>query len=255
MNISKTELLDLEKQIQVYLKEAGTYIKKHWYSIASLSYKDKRDLSTNIDVEVENILREKLQKLLPEAGFIVEEGSTQTKVEYNWVIDPIDGTKFFATHAPYFFTQLALIQKRQPILGGIYNPISDQLFSGSLGNGARLNSIDINLPFRTSTDEAVIEVDFGKNDLELEWKVGVFKELVKKFYRVRITSGILLPYLFTGTVDAFICLNKDVKQVDLEPGIAIARECNLKSEYVPGNNREMLIISCPPLFDEIKASL
>src|SRR6266446_2402853 len=92
MELSKEFLFDLQYSTAALVKDVGIYIYEQWQKEHTVSYKDFRDVATEVDVEAEKRLREGLQKLFPEAGFIVEEGK-DAKKKYNWIIDPLDQTK------------------------------------------------------------------------------------------------------------------------------------------------------------------
>src|SRR3990167_5437018 len=126
MDYTAADLKELEKTLEPIVKQEGEFIRRSWDSIASVSFKDKRDVVTNIDIEVENRLKEKLRKLVPEAGFIVEEGVSEKKEVYNWIIDPVDGTKNYVHQFPLFDTKIALKKGDEPILGQIHFPASSQ---------------------------------------------------------------------------------------------------------------------------------
>ncbi len=137
--ISSGELKNLQHASADLVLQAGRQVFESWHSIKMISYKNSRDVVTDVDVDVEQELRDDLGNLFPRAGFIVEEGKDTKNDEYNWTIDPVDQSKNYATGFPVFYVQVSLLYKNEPILGHIYNPVSDQLFSASKGNGAFLN--------------------------------------------------------------------------------------------------------------------
>ena len=248
--INKSDLQQLEVKTSKIIKEAGKFIYESWekFDLIKSALKDKRDVVTNIDVEAENMIREKLAHLLPEAGFIVEEGQNSPK-EYSWVIDPIDGTKYFSSHTPLFVTQLALVKGLEPILGVIYNPMSQQLFSASLENGARLNNQILLEKTRTDPNTAILEWDGGGNFIKHPWKIPLHNALLKSFYRVR-SFGAYSIYLTTGAFDAYVFLEQ-IKIVDIKPNIIIMKEAGLKVQTFKFNNHPVTVCSNQKLIDYI----
>lgn len=255
MNLSTKDLEDLENQTAKILKISGEYILKHWHEAHKLSFKNKRDMASEIDVEVENLLRQELAKLLPEAGFIVEEGKSEKAKVYNWTIDPIDGTKYYVNDAPLFLTQIALVKNDKPILGQVYNPTSQQFFSASLGNGAFLNGNKLIDRTRQNLDEAIVDINFGGNDDQLDAKLKAFSTISRVTYRVRVTGSFLFIYLVTGAIDACINLNKGVKIVDLAPGMIIMQEAGLSVVEVNFSGLNGLIVSNKKLIESLKKIL
>lgn len=232
MNLSKRELKDIETRAAQKLLEIGKFIMSHWHKIEGVSFKDGRDIVTNVDVEAENLLRSHLTRIFPDAGFIVEEGKTVKKSRYNWVIDPIDGTKQYISQLPIFKTQIALLYNDKPILGCVYNPVSAQLFSASLGNGAYLNGKKLGELLERPPHQAIIDVDFGGISETIEERIRIFSALAKKFYRIRIFAGIFSIYIVTGAFDATLSVVDDPKIYDVVPHDIITTETGIAVEYL-----------------------
>ena len=252
------DLFSIATEVKPLILEAGDIIRKAWEKKDFISHlKDERDIVTETDIEVEEYLRKNLYKILPQAGCIVEEGKTEMKGEFNWTVDPIDGTKFFAHGAPLFFTQVSLLQKGEPVLSFVYQPISNQMFSAIKNKGAFLNGIQISQPKSVSLESAIVEFDLGNlHSANNKWKFKVVEKLCSKIYRPRFSSGYLNPYLATGAVDATI--NADIVQpfsiknkVDLYPHNLILEEAGFHKEIVKFETGNVLITSSKELLKKI----
>lgn len=256
MNLSEKDLLELVQKITPFIIKAGKIIKDSWYSIKSFNFKDKRDLATDVDIQVENYLKENLSVLLPEAGFYVEESKSELRINYNWSIDPIDGTKYYAGLFPIFVTQIALLKGSEPLLGLIYNPVSNQLFTASKNNGTYFNYHKVIPHAKTHPEEAIVEYDFGGNDDEIDSKIKIFNKLVKCFYRVRIFGGTIVSYMITGAIDAYILVNKKNKLVDRAPNKIILQEAGFVSRNISiPQYKDILVITNQKLFESIEILL
>lgn len=256
MNFTSSDLKDLQDETVPIVRTAGEYILKYWNKINNISYKDKRDVATNVDVEVEEMMREKLKKIFPEAGFIVEEGKTEKELVYNWCIDPIDGTKNYANRLPMFSTQIALVKKNDSVLGHVFNPCSNQFFSASLGNGSFLNNQKVIAYVRSDPRECILDIDVRGFDNDTLWKLKIFSKLARKFYRVRLAGGFMMVYIIIGGIDGFLTLDRGVKLVDLLPGEIIIKEAGLKAEFVKlENNRKIFIAANQSLFQLLKTEI
>ncbi len=142
-------------------KQAGNIIKQNFSASHSspVTYKDQYNIVTTTDIAAEQAIFAILKKEFPSHIFFSEEaGLTKTTSEYLWVIDPLDGTSNFAQHIPFFCVSIALFQHGQPILGVIFDPIHDELFTAETSKGAQLN----NTPMTPSNTEAL-----GKSVLAL----------------------------------------------------------------------------------------
>ena len=246
------ELLGIEQKCSLLVKQAGSLLTKGFEVSQEIEYKDLRDMVSKLDIKVESFLREGLSNILPNSGFIVEEGENKQSGDYTWMIDPIDGTKNFVARAPFFYTQFALLYKNNPILSEIYQPISNQLFSAISGNGAFLNHIKIEANTRTKPEESIIDLDFrGIEDLDLKLKI--FNELPKYFYRVRSSGGMFSPYLVTGAFDGYLDLFRTSKYFDIIPRILLFKEAGLQAKYIEvKENKKIFICAKQDLFGFIE---
>ena len=255
MNLSRDDLLKLEHNVSDLLKTLGNTLTQEWQHIQQVSLKENREPVTEFDIKIEKDIQQELAKLLPNAGFIVEEGDDIEGEEFHWIIDPIDQTKNFIGQIPLFYTQVALVHKEVPILGVIYNPVSGQLLSASRGNGTKLNYNPIAKSVKQKLDEALVDIDFGGNNRGLDWKIPALGKLAEVAYRIRITGGAFAPYLITGGIDAFVVLNEKTKVVDQMPRIILARELGLSFEILNIGNHKIYIAGSKPVFEAIKDTL
>ncbi len=114
------------------------------------------DLVTQADYAVSDFLIEVISKAYPEHGIYSEELSEviNPKSDYLWMIDPIDGTRNFANHIPFWCTLVALWHKEELVLGAAYNPVADQLFFAEKGKGATFNGKSIHVNSIESLDHS-----------------------------------------------------------------------------------------------------
>lgn len=250
--LSQNNLLKLEHNVSDLLKTQGKTLSQEWQHIQQVSLKEHREPVTEFDIKIEKDMRIELAKLLPDAGFIVEEGEKTEAKEFNWIIDPIDQTKNFIGQIPLFYTQVALVRKGIPVLGVIYNPVSDQLFSASYGNGTKLNNIPLTKKVKNTLQESLVDVDFGGNSDEISWKISILDKLAGASYRIRITGGAFAPYLVIGGIDAFVVLNQKTKIVDQMPRMILVKELGLLFELLRFKNYQVFIAGSKTVFEEIK---
>lgn len=129
--------LSLENKVINIVKKAAK-LANHTFSVQQKS--SEADIVTSSDIVVQNFLVQQLGSLVPQAGFLCEEkGATDTTKDMLWIIDPIDGTMNYARNIPDFAISVALVGKDAPILGVVYCPARNEVFSATVGEGARLN--------------------------------------------------------------------------------------------------------------------
>lgn len=114
--------------------EAGSFIRRERrnFDLKKIEYKGKNDLVSYVDKEAERLLTESLGKILPEAGFIAEEGTGEKNEEgLNWIIDPLDGTTNYAHRLPHYSVSIGLSEQNEIISGVIYDIASDNCYWAS----------------------------------------------------------------------------------------------------------------------------
>ena len=142
------DLKALCAQIETAAREAGEFIMKEsaTFDIHLTEIKGLNNFVTYVDKGSERMLVEKLAKLIPEAGFIAEEGTSVKKGEkYNWIIDPLDGTTNFLHGVHPFAISIGLMEDDEVIAGVVHEAAGRETFTAWRGGGAWLNGKRINV--------------------------------------------------------------------------------------------------------------
>ena len=130
------EFVDFSKELA---RASGDIIMRYFRSDFAVETKADESPVTIADREAEEIMREMIMKEFPEHGIIGEEfGDYNESAEYQWVLDPIDGTKSFVSGTFLFGTLIGLMKGGQPIVGTIHHPLTSHLLIGT-GDETRLN--------------------------------------------------------------------------------------------------------------------
>ena len=134
-------LQELTRLVCQIAREAGSYIRKEreGFSTDRVERKHAHDYVSYVDKGSEERIVKALRELLPEAGFITEEGlATHTDEQLLWVVDPLDGTtNFIHGFAPYAVS-IALIRGKEILIGVVYEIVSDECFYAWQGGGAHV---------------------------------------------------------------------------------------------------------------------
>ena len=119
---------------------------------------------TNMDLAVQEFLRERLLALLPGSAFIGEESDyDDVSAEYCWIVDPIDGTTNFIRHIPMSVTSIGLTKNDVPVMGVVYNPYTDEMYHAEQGKGAYLNGRRIEVSDR-GFENSIVCMSWGAYD-------------------------------------------------------------------------------------------
>ncbi len=141
-------------------REAGATIMGFYQGAFEVQEKSPSNPVTDADFAADQLLRTKLMALLPEAGWLSEEtvdSPERLEKEYIWIVDPLDGTKEFVYGIPEFSVSVALVQNGLPILGIIYNPVTEELFTAQKGGGLYVNGQKQTASSRTKLEGAQVE--------------------------------------------------------------------------------------------------
>ncbi len=143
-------------------RRAGAVVREGFGHVRQVRQKGVIDLVTEFDQRSEEVIVSALQKEFPEHAILAEEtGLHQRTSEYQWVVDPIDGTTNFAHAFPLFAISLGLLRGKVPVAGVIYDPLHDELFAAALGQGATLNGRPIHVSSQARLEHALLATGFA----------------------------------------------------------------------------------------------
>ena len=117
----------------------GDEVMSYYRTPFKITQKDRCSFYSDVDVLSQNMLKEKLQNLLPGSGCIAEELEVYDKKKFTWVIDPIDGTRNFVRGMPYFGISVALLENNEVIAAVVYMPAMHDMISAQKGMGTWVN--------------------------------------------------------------------------------------------------------------------
>jgi myo-inositol-1(or 4)-monophosphatase len=165
--MSTDQLKHLCLEVSRLSREAGSFLLEEQRKIttAAIERKGVNDLVSYVDKQTETFFVNGLRQLLPEAGFIAEEGTGAPAASgLNWIIDPLDGTTNYLHQIPFFCTSVALMQNNEPVLGVIFDPTHQELFSAYGHEQTRLNEQPISVSDVTDLRDMLIVTGFPYND-------------------------------------------------------------------------------------------
>ncbi len=148
-------------------KNTGKYISEEGFKSKQIETKGKNDFVTHIDKGAEKRIVERLSELLPEAGFIAEEGTSKKVGErYNWIIDPIDGTTNFIHGLSPHSISIALRDKEEIVLGVVYEIGLKECFYSWKGAPAYLNGTEITVSKAPTVADSLLATGFPYSDFD-----------------------------------------------------------------------------------------
>jgi myo-inositol-1(or 4)-monophosphatase len=203
---------------------------RHAHGYGRLKPKGDRDYASELDVDVERLLREHLRSATPHISFFgEEEGSRGHETDLQWILDPIDGTVNFVHGLPLYAVSLALVSEQQPVLGVIDLPAFGIRFRATRGGGAFCGDELMPVPSPPANlASAIVAIgDYAVGDQAEEKnraRLSVTTRLAATALRVRMlgSAAIDLAWLADARLDATVTLSNN--SWDMPAGVVIARE-------------------------------
>lgn len=196
--------------------------------IVSLGKKATCDTLLDADPGAERLIVDQLQSTYPAMGVLSEEaGEVSVGTEYQWMIDPLDGSANFERGTTAFGISISLTAKVETLLGVVYLPQQDEMFTALRGQGATLNNRPIHVSHTQEWDDAIIHLgDFTKNGdkRENERRLKYLQLIAQEVRGVRMigTAATDLAYVACGRADALVMYSK--KSWDTSVGILLIHE-------------------------------
>ena len=201
--LSKIDLKDME----IVAKQAGKAIMEIYKKDFLVEFKDDKSPLTEADTKSNEIICNKLLKLYPSIPIMSEENEQMNydirkNWDYYWCIDPIDGTKEFIKKNDEFTVNIALIHKNTPVLGVVYAPAIDKIYTAKKDEGAFLNGE--RLPLKVNENKAdKLFVVASKSHLSDETQEFIDNLDAKEIEQVSKGSSLKLCMVATGEADIY----------------------------------------------------
>ena len=224
-------------------RAAGALMKRNFLEPKKINETAQYDIKLELDVKCQQLIEKQLAAAFPKISVMGEEGdSGDASSDYRWVIDPIDGTVNYAYGIPHSCVSIALQEKVQAlkskvqgrhsvtpdgystVLGVVYDPFMDELWTAMRGGKAFLNGRVITVSKRATLAEAVVAMGFSKRTDTLTLMLPTLNRLIHRVRKVRMmgAAALSLTYTACGRHDAY--LEAGVRLWDIAAGGLIV-EC------------------------------
>src|SRR3982751_6399777 len=188
-------------------RAAGELLRKHFHRSQHVNVAEAHDIKLAIDVQTQELITQKLLKQFPEHALYGEEGVVgDQSSEHQWVVDPLDGTVNYFYRIPHFCVSIALRFKGEVIVGVIYDPVRDEMWSGQKGQKPTLNGQEFKVSDRADLAEAVISVGLSKTGVTIESGLPLLQDMVHRARKCRMmgSAALDMAYVACGRFDAYI---------------------------------------------------
>jgi len=206
-------------------RQAGAVVRDGYGRAAQITHKGAIDLVTDTDQRSEAAILGTLRQAFPSHAIRAEESGRSAGDDYEWLVDPLDGTTNFAHKFPVFSISLALTHQGRLIMGVVYDPLRDDLFTAEAGQGARRNGSPIRVSATATLDQSLLSTGFPydvatnpNNNLAEYTRFALLTQGVRRTG----SAALDCSWLAAGQLDGFWELR--LKPYDVGAGALIARE-------------------------------
>lgn len=234
------DLKYLTEQVCVIARNAGAYLlsERKNFSEDKIEQKHAHDYVSYVDKSSEDLIVKALRELLPEAGFLTEEGSaTHENEPFWWVIDPLDGTTNYVHGFNPFAVCIALRNEKEILLGVVYEATLDECFNAYKGGGAFLNGNPIHVNDKHGIDQALLGIELPYDSTHYK---DVALKLISHFYgycggiRMNGSAAVAICNIAAGRWDGW--LERYIGQWDFMAAAIILHEAGGKVTNFEGDD-------------------
>jgi len=204
----------------------------------TVTSKSRNDFVSEVDRGAEAAIIQELRSKYPDHAILAEESGEHRGSDFQWVIDPLDGTTNYLHGFPQFSVSIALKYRNRLEQAVVYDPLREEMFTASRGQGAQLNDRRLRVADRTSLEGALIGTGFPYRDQDhLDAYLGMFKAMVRDTAGIRRPGSAALDvaYVAAGRTDGFWELG--LAQWDFAAGALLVKEAGGKVSDLMGGDR------------------
>jgi myo-inositol-1(or 4)-monophosphatase len=221
-------------------RAAGQVMHANWHKPKRVNSAEAHDIKLELDVRCQALIEKILAAAFPEIPVLGEEGNTgDTSAEYRWVIDPIDGTVNYYFGLPHAATSIALQHRGESVVGVIYDPFTDEIWTTTKGQPTRLNGKIVRVSNRTKIEDCIIAMGFSKSQDNLEKSLPHMIRISRRAKKMRImgSAALELVYVASGRLDAYV--ERTINLWDVAAGCLLVENAGGEFYAVPAPNGKM----------------
>lgn len=223
--------------------------------------KQDNDFVSEIDIKAEQEIIRTILKAYPKHSILAEEsGKIDNDPEYQWIIDPLDGTKNYLQSYPFYCVSIAVMHKNSIEHAVIYDPLRHETFAASRGAGARMNNHRIRVSNKTKLADSVLSLQLPVRKAEyIEEHINWYKHAATEWSGIRCSgsAALDLAYVAAGKLDCAVL--KYLQIWDIAAGSLIVQEAGGFVSDTDGSKNFIksgnIIAGSPKIFKKIQEAI
>ncbi|MGI8603491.1 MAG: inositol monophosphatase family protein [Verrucomicrobiales bacterium] len=210
---------------------AGSLLRENYGTELIVDELKHHDIKLNLDVRCQRLIAAQLLGAFPDHEMLGEEGNDGVSgAEYQWIVDPLDGTVNYFYGIPHFCVSIGLRRRGEIILGVVFDPMMNELFTVEKAGRPTRNGKTIAVSARSELAEAIITVGFSKTAQSIQQGGARFVRLAPLVRKTRIlgSAALAMAYVACGRLDAYI--EESVSLWDVAAGILLVESAGGRVE-------------------------
>lgn len=215
-------------------RAAGESLRQNFEQPLLVSVHAAHDIKLEIDVETQKLITKALLTEFPQHALYGEEGlAGDQSAEYQWVVDPLDGTVNYYYGIPHFCVSIALRHCDDVIVGVIYDPMRNEMWAVRKGEAPELNGKEFRVSDRKMLADAVVSIGLSKTSATIDAALPLLQDMVRRVRKCRLmgSAALDMAYVACGRFDAYV--ERSISLWDVAAGCLLVESAGGKVNLQP----------------------
>jgi myo-inositol-1(or 4)-monophosphatase len=218
-------------------RAAGKLLRENFQRQLGVKSMAAHDIKLEIDVQAQELIGKLLLEEFPAYALYGEEGiAGDQSSDHQWIVDPLDGTVNYFYGIPHFCTSIALRLHKQIVVGVIYDPIRNEMWTGQRGEVSKLNGAPIHVSDRAELSECVISIGLAKTGETINTNFPLLQQMIHRVRKCRVlgSAALDMAYVACGRFDAYI--ETGISLWDIAAGLLLVENAGGTVDLRPREN-------------------
>ncbi len=188
-------------------RAAGKLLRENFQQRQHVNAFAAHDIKLEIDVQAQELIGKLLLEEFPAHALYGEEGTVgDQSSDHQWIVDPLDGTVNYFYGIPHFCVSIALRLHKEMVIGVIYDPIRNEMWTGERGEPSKLNGSPIHVSDRADLAETIVSIGLAKTGETINTNFPLLQQMIHRVRKCRVlgSAALDMAYVACGRFDAYI---------------------------------------------------
>lgn len=202
---------------------AGKLLRDNFEKPLEVDAVHAHDIKLEIDRRTQRLIEDHILARHPDHAILGEEGIRGGSTEYEWIIDPLDGTVNYFYGIPHFATTIAVRRNNELLAGVIHDPMRCETWTAEAGSPALLNGKEITVSSRTDLQDCIVSIGVSKTVDTIDSTLPAFNRTIRRVKKMRMlgSAALDIAYVACGRLDAYI--ESTISLWDIAAGVLLVR--------------------------------